>query len=262
MTLTTPAISGTRAAAVVTPCRHRHKGPVFPARSLPQDTAESFYRSFIVYHAPDRGRHPETQQSGSGMDLSDEELVGLAQEGSRAAFASLVERHKAAVFSMACRVIGNREDAEEAAQDAFVRAFRALDRFRGDSRFSTWLYRIAMNVCLTKARQSRLDVASIDASMDGEEDSAPLQIPDQNDTPDERVERSEFKERVRRLIASLPPKYSAVLTLYHIQDLSYEEISQTLDLPIGTVKAHLFRARNALKRLALSSLEPQELGGA
>lgn len=193
------------------------------------------------------------------MDLSDEELVELAQEGSRPAFASLIARHKAAVFSMALRIVGNREDAEEAAQDAFVRAFRALDRFRQDAKFSTWLYRITTNVCLTKARQSRLDVTSIDASMDDDNDSAPLQIPDQDDNPDELIERSEFKNRVRALISALPPKYSAALTLYHIQDLSYEEISQTLDLPIGTVKAHLFRARNALKKLALTAFEPQEL---
>jgi RNA polymerase sigma-70 factor (ECF subfamily) len=193
------------------------------------------------------------------MDLSDEELIELAQEGSRSAFASIIERHTAAVFRMALRVVGNREDAEEASQDAFVRAFRALDKFRRDAKFSTWLYRITMNVCLTKARQSRPDVTSIDASMDDEDDSAPLQIPDQGDNPDQLVERSEFQQRVRDLIASLPPKSSAVLTLYHIQNLSYEEISEALELPIGTVKAHLFRARNALKKTALTAFEPQEL---
>jgi RNA polymerase sigma factor (sigma-70 family) len=193
------------------------------------------------------------------MDLSDEELVELAQEGSRPAFASLIERHKGSIFSMALRVVGNREDAEEAAQDAFVRAFRALSKFRRDAKFGTWLYRIAMNVCLTKARQSRLDVTSIDASAEDDVDSAPLQIPDHGDNPDRLVERSEFKDRVQNMIASLPPKYSAVLTMYHMQDLSYEEMSETLDLPIGTVKAHLFRARGALKKLAITAFEPQEL---
>ncbi len=192
------------------------------------------------------------------MDLSDEELVDLAQEGSLPAFASLIERHKAAVFSMALRVIGNREDAEEAAQDAFVRAFRALDTFRRDAKFSTWLYRIAMNVCLTKARQSRLEVISIEDSME-DDGSTPLQIPDQADRPDQIVERTEFNDRVRELIAALPPNYSAVLTLYHIQDLSYEEISQTLDLPLGTVKAQLFRARDALKKLAVTEFLSQNL---
>ncbi len=193
------------------------------------------------------------------MDLSDEELVELAQEGSRPAFASLIERHKGTIFGMALRVVGNREDAEEAAQDAFVRAFRALSKFRRDAKFGTWLYRIAMNVCLTKARQSRLDVTSIDASMEDNDDSAPLQIQDHSGNPDSLVEKSEFKDRVRDLISSLPPKYSAVLTMYHMQDLSYEEMSQTLDLPIGTVKAHLFRARGALKKLAVAAFEPQEL---
>lgn len=193
------------------------------------------------------------------MDLSDEELVELSQQGSRSAFATLVERHKTAVFSMAHRIIGNREDAEEAAQDAFIRTYRALDQFRRDSKFSTWLYRIAMNVCLTKARQMRLDVTSIDASTDEEEENIPLQLPDRGESPDRLIERNEFQERVRALISSLSPKYSAVLMLYHIHELSYEEISANLDLPIGTVKAHLFRAREALKRLALKTFEPQEL---
>ncbi|MBI4552359.1 MAG: sigma-70 family RNA polymerase sigma factor [Candidatus Latescibacteria bacterium] len=193
------------------------------------------------------------------MDLSDEELVELSQQGSRSAFATLVERHKTAVFSMACRIIGKREDAEEAAQDAFIRAYRALDQFRRDSKFSTWLYRIAMNVCLTKAKQTRFDATSIEASMEEDEESVPLQLPDRGESPDRLVERNEFRERVHALIASLSPKYSAVLMLYHIQDCSYEEISEILNLPIGTVKAHLFRAREALKRRALEALEPQEL---
>ena len=190
------------------------------------------------------------------MDLSDEELVELAQQGSRPAFASIIDRHKTSVFNLALRIVGNREDAEEAAQDAFVRAFRALDNFRRDAKFSTWLYRIAANVSLTKARQSRLDVTSIDATMD-DEDSAPLQIPDRALKPDEHIEQSEFQERVRSMIAELPPKYSAVITMYHIQSLSYEEMAESLELPIGTVKAHLFRARNALKKLALNVMEPE-----
>ncbi len=189
------------------------------------------------------------------MDLSDEELVELAQQGSRPAFASIIDRHRASVFNMALRIVGNREDAEEAAQDAFIRAFRALASFRQDAKFSTWLYRIAVNVSLTKARQSQLDVTSIDATMD-DEDSAPLQIPDRALKPDEHIEQSQFQEQVRTMIAELPPKYSAVITMYHIQSLSYDEIAETLDLPIGTVKAHLFRARNALKKLVMNVMEP------
>ena len=189
------------------------------------------------------------------MDLSDEELVELAQQGSRPAFASIIDRHKTSVFNMALRIVGNREDAEEAAQDAFVRAFRALNNFRQDAKFSTWLYRIAVNVSLTKARQSRLDVTSIDATTD-EEDNTPLQIPDRALKPDEEYEQSVYQKRVHAMIADLPPKYSAVIMMYHIQSLSYEEISEALDLPIGTVKAHLFRARNALKKLAMNTTGP------
>lgn len=193
------------------------------------------------------------------MELSDEELVELTQQGSRAAFASLIDRHKTAVYNMAFRVVGKQEDAEEVAQDAFVRAFRALGSFRQDAKFSTWLYRITMNAALTKARKGRLDVVSIDASLDEDEDTAPLQIADTMDNPEEHFSRKDFQDRVRALISALPPKYSAVLTMYHMQDLSYEEISESLELPIGTVKAHLFRARNALKKLAIGAFDPEEL---
>ncbi len=193
------------------------------------------------------------------MELSDEELVKLTQQGSRAAYASLIDRHKTTVYNMAFRVVGKQEDAEEIAQDAFVRAFRALASFRQDAKFSTWLYRITMNVALTKARKSRVDVVSIDASLDEDEDTAPLQIADTMDNPEEQFSRKDFQDRVRALISALPPKYSAVLTMYHMQDLSYEEISESLELPIGTVKAHLFRARNALKKLAIGAFDPEEL---
>ncbi len=176
------------------------------------------------------------------MDLSDEELVELAQQGSRPAFASIINRHRASVFNMALRIVGNREDAEEAAQDAFIRAFRALASFRQEAKFSTWLYRIAVNVSLTKARQSRLDVTSIDATMD-DEDSAPLQIPDRALKPDEHIEQSQFQEQVRTMIAGLPPKYSAVITMYHIQSLSYDEIADICGLTKSHVGVILKRAK-------------------
>lgn len=194
------------------------------------------------------------------MDLSDEELVARAREGDRPAFAHLVDRHRVSVFNLTLRILGNREDAEEAAQDAFVRAFRSLDRFRGDARFATWLYRIAVNVSLSSARRSRRDLSTISLSEpEDDEDGLPLQIPDTSANPAERFEQAEFREQVRNLVSALPPIYSAVISMYHIQSLSYDEISEALELPIGTVKARLFRARAALRNLVGRSMEPDSL---
>lgn len=194
------------------------------------------------------------------MDLSDEELVARARDGDRPAFARLVDRHSVSVFNLTLRIVGNREDAEEAAQDVFVRAYRNLDRFRGDARFSTWLYRIAVNVSLSSARRSRRDLSttSLSESEDGE-DALPVQVPDPAANPAERFEQAEFREQVRNMVAALPPMYSAVISMYHIQSLSYDEIADALELPIGTVKARLFRARAALRKLIYRSIEPESL---
>lgn len=194
------------------------------------------------------------------MDLSDEELVARARKGDRPAFAHLVDRHRVSVFNLTLRIVGNREDAEEAAQDVFVRAYRSLDRFRGDARFATWLYRIAVNVSLSSARRSRRDLSTTSLSEpEDDDDGLPFQIPDTSANPAERFEQAEFREQVRNLVSALPPIYSAVIAMYHIQSLSYDEISEALELPIGTVKARLFRARAALRTLAGRSMEPDSL---
>ena len=194
------------------------------------------------------------------MDLSDEELVARARDGDRSAFARLVDRHSISVFNLTLRIVGNREDAEEAAQDAFVRAYRNLGRFRGDARFSTWLYRIAVNVSLSSARRSRRDLSTTSLSgSEDEEEGLPLQLPDPSANPAERFEQGEFREQVRNMVAALPPIYSAVISMYHIQSLSYDEIAEALELPIGTVKARLFRARAALRKLIFRSIGPDTL---
>ncbi len=195
------------------------------------------------------------------MDLSDEELVARARKGDRSAFAHLVDRHRVSVFNLTLRIVGNREDAEEAAQDVFVRAYRSLDRFRGDARFATWLYRIAVNVSLSSARRSRRDLSTSSLSEpEDDDDGLPMQIPDTSANPAERFEQAEFREQVRNLVSALPPIYSAVISMYHIQSLSYDEIAEALELPIGTVKARLFRARAALRNLVCRSMEPDSLG--
>ncbi len=195
------------------------------------------------------------------MDLSDEELVARTRKGDRSAFAHLVDRHRVSVFNLTFRIVGNREDAEEAAQDVFVRVYKSLDRFRGDARFATWLYRIAVNVSLSAARRSRRSVSTTSLSeSEDAEDGLPMQIPDTSANPAERFEQAEFSAQVRNLVSALPPIYSAVISMYHMQSLSYDEIADVLELPIGTVKARLFRARAALRNLVGQSMEPDPPG--
>jgi len=187
------------------------------------------------------------------MDLGDEELVAKARAGNREAFAVLTQRHQVSAFNLALRMVGNREDAEEATQDAFVRVYRNLDKFRGDARFVTWLYRIVVNVCLSMARRSRRKPDTITLSPDEVEGFA-RQMPVSYLNPEAIFEQNEFKEQVRTLISKLPPLYSAVITMHHLQSLSYDEIAESLEVPIGTVKARLFRARVALRNLVLSAM--------
>ncbi len=156
----------------------------------------------------------------------------------------LIERHKDRAMTLAIRMLKNRESAEEAVQDAFLRMYGGLDRFEERSAFSTWLYRIVYNVCstvLTRQRGSAtlsLDTRAEDFGEESRDDSPdPLAVLDQN----------EFTRAVHEEIAALPATYSAVTTLFFLQELSYEEIVEVTGMPLGTVKTRLFRARTILR---------------
>ena len=175
-------------------------------------------------------------------------LVERARGGDTEAFRALVEKYQDRVFALARRMVGDREEAEEVAQDAFLRAWRALPRFRADARFSTWLYRIAYRrgcdaVASLRARRHRergLEMAESIA------DPAPAAGPSGG-------------EELERLVASLPEAQRAAITLFYYQDRSLGEVARILGLPEGTVKTHLHRARAALRR-ALQRGEARERG--
>jgi len=174
--------------------------------------------------------------------LEDGELVVRSQEGDTRAFAELVERYKGMVFTMIYRILGDRSEAEDVAQDVFIRAYKALPRFRREAKFSTWLYRICHNLCLTRAIKQRREV-TYRSEMRGEENSV-----------EAAYERREVQEKVRELISELPPIYRTAITLRHIQGLSYKEISEILGQPLGTTKSTILRAREQLKKLALERI--------
>ena len=189
--------------------------------------------------------------------LSEQEIISRVLSGNTRSFADLVERHKDKAMTLAMRMLRNREEAEEAVQDAFVRAFNALGQFEKRSTFSTWLYRILFNVCSTILSKRGEPVQSISSEKNGSE--AEDEIPDFGDIPDLIVEGEEFRRQVIEALNELPPLYSGIATMFYIDDLSYEEIVTITGSPLGTVKARLFRARALLRDGIVRRIGTEEL---
>ena len=181
------------------------------------------------------------------MKLSDSEILEQIQSGKKLLYSQIVEKYKEQAMTLALRVLKNREDAEEAIQDAFIRAYNALDKFERRSKFSTWLYRIVYNVCLShlSKKNRNIDFVREDDNVDTSEEIYPI-ISTGNE-----YEKNELIALIQTTIEELPEKYGIMLSLFYFQELSYEEICDVTRLPLGTVKTHLFRARSLLlKRLA------------
>lgn len=175
----------------------------------------------------------------------DGELVHLALQGHPEAFATLVERYDRAVYHLAYRMLRHVEDARDATQEAFFKAFRSLHTFRPGAKFSTWIFAIAYHNCCDRLSRRKHDSSA--------------EMPDRPDPgagPEQQTIAADDAARLRDAIAQLPEKYRAVITLFHLQGRQYEEIADVLDLPMGTVKTHLFRAKEQLRKL-LSGTEVQ-----
>lgn len=189
------------------------------------------------------------------MEASDGALIERWRSGDERALDELVARYERRVYNLCYRMSGNADDASDLAQEAFVRAYAALPSFRGQSSFSTWLYRIATNVCLDELRRrGRAPVRSLDQPTPVEDGRLVPQTADPAAGPSEEVERAELRAAVLSGIAALQPDHRAVLVLRDLQGLSYEEIAAALGCSLGTVKSRLNRARFALKE-RLAALE-------
>lgn len=169
-------------------------------------------------------------------------LVSASQHGDQDAFAQLVQRHQRRVFSLVFRMLQQYEEASEVTQETFLAAWQGLPAFRGEARFSTWLYRIAYNCSLKQLEQRKRDRA-LQANMEAEQ----MLVGNAQEPVDARLEARALQTLVREQLSRLPAKYRIVLILRHLQDMSYEEMAELLKIPIGTIKTHLFRARNLLK---------------
>ena len=178
------------------------------------------------------------------MPIPDDELIAHIRGGATHLYARIVDRYKDRAMTLAARMLRNREDAEEATQDAFVRAYNALETFKGNAKFSTWLYRIVYNVCLSRLGRRKSEFVTVDYDEGKDYDG----IISSSSEPDAAAfERKDLIAFVHRCIDVLPEKYSTMLSLFYVQELSHEEIVDVTQLPLGTVKVRLFRARGLLQ---------------
>lgn len=192
-------------------------------------------------------------------DKSDDALVEQCRGRDHDAFTELVDRYKHKIHWMVVRMIGTGE-AEDLTQDVFLRAYQALPAFRGESKFSTWLYKIARNVCLSELRKSGRSGEQIALDDESEERIHHL-LPQAGGGLEERIERHDLSGHVRRLMDRLPLNYRTALTLFYTNEARYEEIAEIMDIPVGTVKTYIHRARLRLRDLLLEDPDLSELVG-
>lgn len=177
------------------------------------------------------------------------ELVQAAQQGNLQAFEELVRRYEHRIYRLAYNITQNRADAEDVTQEAFLKGFEHLPEFHGDSRFYTWLVRIAVNEALMKLRRRRPNELALDEMIETEDDLLPREIVDWGPTPDQRYEQRELQRILSEAIARLEPPYRVVFQLRDIEELSTEETAKLLGLSIPAVKSRLLRARLKLRDL-------------
>lgn len=177
---------------------------------------------------------------------NDFQLVLKARDGNQKAYADLMQRYKDSIYFMVLKMVNNKEDAMDLTVETFAKAFEKLDKYQPEFAFSTWLFRVATNNCIDFIRKKKLSTQSIHGMMDDDGDEKPLQIKADTLNPEESSIKKQQTAELKLLIESLPPRYRNLITLRYFDELSYEEISQQLDLPLGTVKAQLFRGRYLL----------------
>lgn len=189
------------------------------------------------------------------MTEKERALLDRCCTGDAAAFEALISSYQKKVYNVAYRMLGNTDDASEIAQEVFIKIFRSIRQFKGEAAFSTWVYKIAVNMCLDELRRRKKSkVVYIDEAVRLEDGDVEKQIPGELPGPEEMAEKNELRKIVEKAIGLLDEKHRCVIVLRDIQGMSYEEIARILGCPPGTVKSRINRARAALKDI----LKPQK----
>ncbi len=186
--------------------------------------------------------------------MTEQEMISRCKNGDRDAFNVLMEKYQKQVFNIAYGMLSDYEDASDAAQEVFIKIYKSIASFKGESSFTTWMYRICSNVCNDILRKRQRRGVSVSLDSDDENDSA-MQLPSESATPEEQLELNERQKAVREAINALPAEYKEIIVYSDMQQLSYDEIAAILKCPKGTVKSRLNRARTALRKKLLSKRE-------
>ena len=192
------------------------------------------------------------------MALSDEEgLINKASKGDAAAFEALVTKYDKGVYNLAFRLVSDRDDAMDIAQEVFLKAYQALPRFRGDSRFSTWIYRVCVNASLDHLRRKqKMASYSLDEPLSFKESPVTREIEDESGSVEDSVETKSLGQAVLAVLRDLEPQHRVIILLSDVKGYSYQEIADILGLCMGTVKSRLHRSRNMVRKL----LPPEQFG--
>ena len=184
-------------------------------------------------------------------NLPDADVVALAQQGREDAFREIIRRYERPVFSLVYRMVRDRETAEDLSQDAFIRVLNHLDKYRSEFKLSSWLFKIANNVAIDHLRKRQLDTISMHgsphASTTTDIEATSIDLESGGENALDEIEAKELGAEIERAIAKLRPEYRSCIMLRHVEGRSYEEIAATLDLPLGTVKTYIHRARHELR---------------
>ena len=184
--------------------------------------------------------------------LADEKLVSQTLKGEEGAFSTLIKRYEKQIYSLAYRLTNNKDDAQDLAQEAFIKIYKNLDKYDHERPFFPWMYKVAANVCYSMLRQSKSHATEI--TLEKVIEFSPL-IPDRNTHPEEYYQTKETQKLVRQAIAELPERYRVPLVLKYLEEMSYKEISEILDIPVTTIETRLYRGRSLLKKRLTGILE-------
>jgi RNA polymerase sigma factor (sigma-70 family) len=189
--------------------------------------------------------NPDAPSASSEQDRG---LIEKALAGDQSAYQALVDKYRNALYHHIYRMVREKEEVEDLVQESFIKAFSNLESYATTYAFSTWIYKIATNHTIDYLRKKKLSTMSIDKPVKTREGEVQFELPDTTYRPDRHLIEDQRNRLIKEAIDALPPKYHRVIVMRHQEELSYEEIAEQLDLPLGTVKAHIFRAREMLNK--------------